>query len=186
MSSRPLPPALGGQHPVRLASVGKAAFNPLSLGLWWPLCMMEMAEPLNIPPMYQSIRIGPSIPKPRDNEAYQTEDFPDWHLHCIALTSSSFSRISFSVSGSVPGGTAGIGKSVPLSLVSLPRTNDICHLWCGPGTITIWLPHIIQHHPAYSSHCSSFAKNLYCIAIVFFPLFASFLFWLLKGRVQML
>jgi hypothetical protein len=39
--------------------------------------MMEMAEPLNIPPMYQSIRIGPSIPKPRDNEAYQTEDFPD-------------------------------------------------------------------------------------------------------------
>lgn len=35
------------------------------------------------------------------------------------LTSSSFSRMSFSVSGSVPGGTAGIGKSVPLSLVSL-------------------------------------------------------------------
>lgn len=31
----------------------------------------------------------------------------------------------------------------PLSSVNLPWTNDICHLRCGPGTITIWLAHII-------------------------------------------
>lgn len=34
-------------------------------------------------------------------------------------------------------------SSFPLSSVSLPWTNDICPLWCGPGTITIWLPRII-------------------------------------------
>lgn len=34
-------------------------------------------------------------------------------------------------------------SSFPLSSVNLPWVNDICHLWHGPGTITIWLPHII-------------------------------------------
>lgn len=81
--------------------------------------MMKMAEPLNIPLMSQSIRVGPSIPKPRESETYQIGDFQGGQPRRLTLTSSSFSRISFSVSGSVPGGTAGIGKSVPLSLVSL-------------------------------------------------------------------
>lgn len=40
------------------------------------------------------------------------------------LTSSSFSRISFSVSVSGSAGASGMGKSVPLSLVSLLFKNN--------------------------------------------------------------
>lgn len=43
-------------------------------------------------------------------------------------TSSSFSRMSFSVSLSATPGTAGRGKSVPLSLVSLLRSCRVQHL----------------------------------------------------------
>lgn len=43
--------------------------------------MTKVAEPLNSPHMYQSISIGPSIPKPRDNENYQMGAFPRLTAH---------------------------------------------------------------------------------------------------------
>lgn len=48
-------------------------------------------------------------------------------------TSSSFSRMSFSVSLSTTPGAAGIGKSVPLSLVSLLRRCRVQHLMLKGG-----------------------------------------------------
>lgn len=61
-------------------------------------------------------------------------------------TSSSFSRMSFSVSLSATPGTTGMGKSVPLSLVSLLQRNKHCRnvrhfiftagFWKGSSQIT--------------------------------------------------
>lgn len=78
-------------------------------------------------------------------------------------TSSSFSRMSFSVSLSVTPGTTGMGKSVPLSLVSLlqrdKRCREVQHLIFTVGFLK-------RHHFHFS--CLLQAKSRYQVTSIIF------------------
>lgn len=54
-----------------------------------------------------------------------------------------------------------------LSVCQEQMTSVTCGV--GQGQSPYGCHTFFQHHPAYSSHCTSFAKNLHCVVIVFFP-----------------